>query len=127
LQEGTTLFSVSIQTRFSASHRLVGVDGAHEPLHRHDWTVTATVVRRQLDRCGLVIDFEKLHRIICAVVEPLQDRALNELEFFHQNNPSAENVAKYIFDHTEALLPEGVELASITVTEKPGCSARYSR
>jgi 6-pyruvoyl-tetrahydropterin synthase len=49
------------------------------------------------------------------------------LKYFQKNNPSAENVAKYIFEKIEPELPENVKLEYISVIEEPLCVAKYSR
>jgi 6-pyruvoyl-tetrahydropterin synthase len=55
------------------------------------------------------------------------NEALNSVRYFQQNNPSAENVAGYIFEKLEPKLPDGVRLENVRVSEEPGCSAKFSK
>jgi len=57
----------------------------------------------------------------------LDDTALEKLDCFQRNNPSAENVSKYIYDKLQPGLPSGVKLRNVRVVEEPGCSATFCR
>lgn len=100
-------------------------DGSKEPLHSHDWVVTTAVASENLDEMGVVMDFRTLREMVANVTGELDNTALGDAEHFRQNNPSAENVTKYIYDKLRVELPEGVELQSIEVVEEPGCSAKF--
>jgi hypothetical protein len=41
-------------------------------------------------------------------------------------NSSAENVVKYLYEKIDELLPRGVKLKHVRVTETPGCTATYN-
>ena len=101
-------------------------DGSKEPAHSHDWVVTTAVSSEELDDTGVVMDFRTLGEIVENVTGELDNTALGEIEHFRRNNPSAENVAMYIYDKLRVGLPEGVELQSIKVVEEPGCSAKFT-
>jgi len=75
------MFTVSVETYFWASHRLVLPDGsmvrqAHhpersrrkEPLHNHNWSVTADVSSEKLDSMAVVMDFQKLKEMVDNIV-----------------------------------------------------------
>ena len=119
------MFTISIETNFQASHQLILPDGSKEPLHSHDWVVTAAVSSEKLDDMGVVMDFCALREMVENVTANLDNTALGEVEHFRRNNPSAENVAMYIYDKLRVELPDGVELQSIKVVEEPGCSAEF--
>ncbi|MHC4240480.1 MAG: 6-pyruvoyl trahydropterin synthase family protein, partial [Planctomycetota bacterium] len=51
------MFTVSVETRFWASHSLVLPDGSKEQRHQHNWMVAAEVSSTKLDDRGLVMDF----------------------------------------------------------------------
>jgi len=105
---------------------LILPDGSREPVHRHDWVVTAAVSSDRLDNMGVVMDFQILKATVDKATAEFDNRALDEIDHFRQNNPSAENVAKYIYGKLRVELPEGVELRSIQVVEEPGCSAKFA-
>ena len=119
------MFTISVETHFQASHQLILSDGSKEPLHSHDWVVTAAVSSEKLDDMGVVMDFRTLREIILNVTAELDNTVLGEVEHFRQNNPSAENVAIYVYEKLRVELPEGMELRSIEVVEEPGCSAKF--
>ena len=120
------MFTISVETHFHASHQLILPDGSKEPLHNHDWVVTTAVSSEKLDDMGVVMDFRTLREIVQNVTAELDDTVLGEVEHFRQNNPSAENVAMYVYEELRVGLPEGVELRSIEVVEEPGCSAKFA-
>jgi 6-pyruvoyltetrahydropterin/6-carboxytetrahydropterin synthase len=138
------MFTVSVETHFRASHQLdlppdegslsrrrrpaskdSGSTGT-EPEHYHNWLVTANVSSNKLDSRGVVMDFHKLRAVVDNIVAQFDNTALNKTDYFRQNIPSAENVAKYIYEKLEPKLPKGVKLRNITVIEEPGCSAKFA-
>ena len=121
------MFTVSVETHFWASHQLTLPDGSKEPLHHHDWVVTANLSSDKLDSMGFVMDFCRLKAVVDKTIAEFDNVPLDSIDYFRRNNSSAENVAKYIFDKLEPKLPGGVELRSIKVVEEPGCSAKFSK
>ncbi len=120
------MFTISVETHFWASHQLVLPDGSKESGHNHNWSVTANVSREKLDSMAVVMDFQKLKAMVDNIVAKFDNRELNEFSYFQQNSPSAENVAKYIYEKLRIKLPKGVKLQSIRVVEEQGCSAKFS-
>lgn len=119
------MFSIQVETGFSASHQLRLADGAKEELHSHDWQVKVSMSSAQLDGQGLVMDFNKLKRDIEKILADFNDMQMEQLSYFDRINSSAENVAKYIFDKLISLLSAELKLEYVEVTEAPDCSARY--
>ena len=121
------MFTVTIKTTFIAKHQLTMADGQKEPLHSHDWVVGTAVCAEQLDKTGFVVDFHELKANIETITDPFNGVDIEELPCFSGINASAENVAKYIYEMAEPLLPEHVKLQYVEVTEAPDCLAKYSR
>jgi 6-pyruvoyltetrahydropterin/6-carboxytetrahydropterin synthase len=121
------MFTISVETRFRASHQLVLPDGSKEPIHHHDWLATADVSSDKLDNMGVVMNFHKLRALLNTAVSDFDNAAIETVGYFQQNNPSAENVAKYIYDKLRPSLPKGVKLQNVRVVEEPGCSANFSQ
>ena len=119
------MFTISVERHFRASHQLILPDGSKEPVHHHDWVVTADVSSERLNNIGIVMDFHALQAMIDKTVAGFNNNALENVGYFQQNNPSAENVAKYIYEKLRIELPEGVKLRNIRVVEEPGCSAKF--
>ena len=121
------MFTVSVETHFRASHQLTLPNGSQEPLHYHNWVVTADVSSDRLNRAAVVINFQKLKAMIDNIVAGFDNAALNRIRCFQRSSPSAENVARYIFEKLEPKLSKSVRLESIKVIEEPGCSAKFSK
>ena len=119
------MFTISVETHFWASHQLVLSDGSKEPVHYHNWLVTADVGSERLNDMAVVMDFHELKEMVDNIAAEFDNKALNEAGCFQQNAPSAENVAKYIYDKLRTRLPQGVKLRNIKVVEQTGCSAKF--
>jgi len=120
------MFTISVETSFWASHQLVLPEGSKEPVHHHNWLVSAVISSDKLNSMAVVMDFKELKAMVDDIVAEFDNMALNEISYFRQNNPSAENVAKYIYEKLRAKLPEGVKLQNIRIVEEPGCAANFS-
>jgi 6-pyruvoyltetrahydropterin/6-carboxytetrahydropterin synthase len=121
------MFTISIQTHFRASHQLILPAGLKEDTHSHNWLVTANVSSNKLNAIGVVVDFHRLKAIVDKIVAEFDNISLNKTDYFRRNNPSAENVAKYIYGKLELKLPKGLKLRSIKVEEEPGCAAEFTK
>ena len=115
-----------IGLRFEAAHHLPGYPGKCARPHGHGYRLEVTVsgpVRED----GLVMDFYDLKRIVEErVISQLDHRDLNGLEAFAEVNPTAENIARYVYEQLGAELPGGVEVHAVTVFETERCSATYT-
>jgi 6-pyruvoyltetrahydropterin/6-carboxytetrahydropterin synthase len=123
------VYELSIQTTFSAAHA-IRIRGELEPLHGHNWQVTAVFSGEHLDADGLLVDFHLLERTLLAITAELHNRNLNETPPFSTGtNPTAELVARHLADELFRRLPEtarrNASLSGLTVTEAPGCAATY--
>ncbi|MHC4324303.1 MAG: 6-pyruvoyl trahydropterin synthase family protein [Planctomycetota bacterium] len=121
------MFTISVERHFQASHQLTLPDGSKEPLHDHDWVVTADLSSEKLNNMGVVMDFKVLQAMIDKTVAVFNQKTLDSIGYFQRNNSSAENVAKYIYEKLLIELPEGVKLRNVRVVEEPGCSAKFQQ
>lgn len=121
------MFTIRVETGFRASHQLRLPDGSKEPLHHHDWLASAEVSSERLDSMGVVMNFQPLKAVLDSIVSDFDNAAIEAVGYFQQNNPSAENVAKYIYDKLRIGLPQGVKLRNVRVVEEPGCSATFGQ
>ena len=73
------------------------------------------------------MDFHELEQMVDAILTPANNRNLNDLDPFVDNkiSPTAERVAWWVGTELTQRLPEGIALASVSVTEAPGCQATY--
>jgi 6-pyruvoyltetrahydropterin/6-carboxytetrahydropterin synthase len=77
-----------------------------------------------------LLDFKDLKDVLRPVINYLDHQMMNELEPFTVINPSAENIAKYFFDETNAHLSGvtsgRVRVKDVTIWETDTTTARYS-
>lgn len=98
---------------FEAAHRLPHVPEGHKcaRLHGHSYRVEVHVRGNVDPTSGMVIDFADIK----AAFRPLQERLdhyyLNEVEGLE--NPTSENLARWVWKHLEGTLP----LSQILVRE----------
>jgi 6-pyruvoyltetrahydropterin/6-carboxytetrahydropterin synthase len=120
------LFTITIESGFTASHGLTYAGGKKEDAHTHDWKLRVVAQIEELDENGLAVDFLDLKPKIKRVVAVLDGAQLEKLECFEGINASAENVAKYIFDELKPEMLTKAMLESVEVMEAKGCWAKYS-
>jgi len=119
------MFEISVETHFSAAHRLKGYVGDCSRLHGHNWRVVATVVGTEIKSPGMIIDFKKLKEIMDRVIRNFDHKNLSDLPDFKNINPTAENISKEIFKKVKAVVPSNVSLKSIQVWETDKYSVKY--
>jgi 6-pyruvoyltetrahydropterin/6-carboxytetrahydropterin synthase len=124
------VYTISVYQYFSAAHFLRDYRGKCEKLHGHNWKVTAAVAGGTLDAAGLLVDFEIVKKLLSEVCGGLDHRVLNdEVDFFKKNNPSAENISRYIYDLMKKNLTSRggatASMKSVTVDETETSSCRY--
>ena len=100
------MYEVKIQAEFSAAHNLKEVGGKCESLHGHNFKVEVAVESESLDGLGMVIDFRFLKEKTRGLLDGLDHKYLNELSFFRGQNPSSENIARYLFGELSRLVDQ---------------------
>jgi len=131
------MFRVSCEVEFCYGHRLLNYDGKCCHLHGHNGKAVITLETPRLDERGMVIDFTDIKRVVNRWIDDNLDHrmilsendpavpALTELGeplFLMDGNPTAENIARLIFDRaTEAGLP----VVEVSLWETPRCVATY--
>jgi 6-pyruvoyltetrahydropterin/6-carboxytetrahydropterin synthase len=122
------MYEVFVDETFAAAHNLRNYKGKCENLHGHNYKVRVALAGAELDATGLLYDFVHLKQVIQNAIKSLDHRYLNELKPFDVLNPSAENVAKYIYDEVAKHLStgsNGAGLSSVTVWETDTSAATY--
>lgn len=120
------MYELKVITHFSAAHQLKDFEGACEDLHGHNWKVELYVTSNGLDEAGVVIDFRSLKKHVNTVLGTLDHKFLNDLAPFKNQNPSSENIARYVAEQL-ALLLEGqdVKVSRVTAWESESACATY--
>jgi 6-pyruvoyltetrahydropterin/6-carboxytetrahydropterin synthase len=92
--------------------------------------VEVSVAGEKLDENGMLIDFRELRLMVEEVVQELDHQYLNELSFFNQpgkeTNPTAENIAHYIYRRLKSNLKPGLKLVKVNIWESSTAWACYS-
>jgi 6-pyruvoyltetrahydropterin/6-carboxytetrahydropterin synthase len=130
---------VAREISFCYGHRLLHYDGKCKHLHGHNGKAVITLESPQLDSLGMVVDFTRLKRIVGGWIDEALDhkmllhkddpvlpllRAQEEPVYVMEVNPTAENIAKLIFDYTAA---QGFPVTEVQLWETATCVASYSR
>ena len=124
------MFEVSVDETFAAGHALRGYRGKCENVHGHNYKVRITLAGEKLDSIGLLFDFRNVKLLVNEIIERLDHKYLNDVEPFVDQNPSAENMAKYFYDeikaHVEAKTKSRVHLKCVKLWETDTTTATYS-
>jgi len=121
------MFEVTIEETFAAGHALRNYRGKCENVHGHNYRCQVTLEGADLDEIGLLVDFVELKRVVHSVLDRMDHQWLNEFPPFDVLNPSAENMARYIYQQVaEGLRPrDGVRIALVRLWETDTAHATY--
>jgi len=119
------LYEVLVEISFLATHQLRLGDEGLEPLHEHNWRVRVELEGGELGPDGLLVDFVKVKKLLAEIADKLRGKDLGEVAELADENPSAENVARYFYEQLRGRFDAGLRLARVTVREAPGCRAGY--
>lgn len=123
------MFELTVKAEFEAAHQINGYKGKCQRLHGHNWAVEAIIEGNELDELGMLVDFKILKAELNNVLDELDHRYLNELQIFAIKNPTAENLAKYVFDNlsaSEIFTNSKARLKAIRVYESPRSCVTYT-
>ena len=131
------MYSVTQELPFCYGHRLLHYPGKCGRLHGHNGVARITLRAAELDSQGMVADFDQIersmrafldqsidHRLLLHREDPLVPslRAANEEFVAVEFNPTAENIARMIFEHAQRA---GFPVAEVQLVEQQGSIATY--
>lgn len=119
------MYELSVKLKFSAAHNLRKLKGKCEALHGHNYKVEILVSSKELTEEGIVMDFGDLKSALKEVLEKLDHKYLNEIPPFDKEEPSCENLAKFITNELLRHIPSNVVIKKVTVWESEDTSASY--
>ena len=120
------MYELKIITEFSAAHNLRNFRGKCEALHGHNWKVEVVLSGNNLDDSGVVLDFAEVKAATSEIMSEIDHRYLNDLPFFVENNPSSENIARYIFHRLQEKIDnDRVRIRRVTAWESQDACASY--
>jgi len=132
------MYTVAETVYFCYGHRLIGHPGKCAHAHGHNARVEIRLAAPALDSLGMVADFSEIgeamkawidenldHRMLLRRDDPLVPalQALNEPVFLMDINPSAEAIAKLLYD---AAVQKGLPVAEVKLWETEQSFATYS-
>ncbi len=117
------MYTVRVEADFAAAHFLSHYHGKCERLHGHNYRVRVHAAGPELDSGGMLLDFGELKGALRKVLSVLDHSNLNDLEVF-ADDPSAERIARYIYEGIRETLPRA-PLSAVEVFETPTSVAAY--
>jgi len=121
------MFRLVVKKEFSSAHILVGHPGACKRMHGHNWVVEAMVEGEQINKIGMVIDFKDIKNELENIISRLDHQYLNDLEPFIENNPTAENISKYIYKElSKNINTDNIKVSEIKLWETNSSAVIYS-
>lgn len=120
-------YLMRIVTDFAAAHLLRGYPGICSRLHGHNWTVEVEVAATTLDEIGMGMDFRDIKQATKRIIDDMDHRNLNDLPPFDQINPTAENIAAYIYKGLcRDVNDSRVKIQSVTLWETDRACVTYT-
>ena len=131
------MYQVTREIRFCYGHRLLNYDGKCRHLHGHNGRAIITLQSQTLDPLGMVMDFSKIKRVVSGWIDsnldhrmilhrddPILPELRRQGEPVHllDVNPTAENLAKLIFDFA---VSQGFPVVEVVLWETEESFATY--
>lgn len=132
------MYSVTRELSFCYGHRLLEYDGKCRHLHGHNGRAVLTLEAPSLDDVGMVVDFGRLKRVVGSWIDEHLDhkmllhrddpllpllRQQGEPVFVLDVNPTAENIARLIFEYAAQ---QGFPVVEVRLWETDTCYATYA-
>ena len=131
------MYRVTREIRFCYGHRLLHYDGKCKHLHGHNGRAVISLEAPQLDPLGMVMDFSHIKEVVTSWIDQTLDhkmllhqddpvlpflRQLGEPVYVLQVNPTAENIARLIYDYA---VGQGFPVVEVQLWETDHCYATY--
>jgi 6-pyruvoyltetrahydropterin/6-carboxytetrahydropterin synthase len=132
------MFRVTREIEFCYGHRLLNYEGKCRHLHGHTGRAVITLEGRELDARGMLVDFAEIkqkvqhwiddhldHNMLLCRDDPLLPllRERGERVYEMDCNPTAENIARLIYEHARSV---GLPVVEVSLWETERCAATYS-
>src|SRR5262245_4816922 len=128
---------VTREISFCYGHRLLNYDGKCRHLHGHNGRAVLTLESERLNDLGMVVDFTRIKQVVGRWIDEALDhkmllhrddpalpvlRQLGEPVFVMDVNPTAENIARLIYDYAAA---QAFPVVEVQLWETDTCHASY--
>ncbi|WP_419419415.1 6-pyruvoyl trahydropterin synthase family protein [Legionella sp. D16C41] len=121
------MHSLMLRKNFIAQHFLIGKDfGRENDKHSHHYCFELEIERPELDAYNYIIDIVEVKNYIDQIIAEFQDKTLNELPEFINQNPSLELFSKILWHkfHDNLFLPTNCQI-TIRLWEDDIAQASY--
>ena len=123
----TAHYTMKILTDFAAAHYLRDYEGPCSRVHGHNWKVEVEVNASRLDKIGMGLDFKLIKQATNKLIDRLDHQNLNELPPFDRQNPTAENIAAWLYRELSSILnTDVIRVASVTLWETERACVTYT-
>jgi 6-pyruvoyltetrahydropterin/6-carboxytetrahydropterin synthase len=131
------MYRLSQEIDFCYGHRLLNYSGKCRHLHGHNGKAVVVLESESLDERGMLVDFADIKRSLCVWIDSQLDhrmilcesdpavshfKALGEPLLVIPDNPTAENIARIIFNHARA---QGFPVVEVSLWESARSCATY--
>ena len=116
------MYEIAVEDTFDAAHCLRGYAGSCQRLHGHTYRVRASFRFTSLEESGMAIDFRSAKDVLRTVLDYMDHQYINELPEFLAQNPTAENIARFVFGRIKE---HNAQVHSVSVWETAGSCATY--
>ncbi len=131
------MYRIAREIDFCYGHRLLDYEGKCRHLHGHNGRAVIVLESPQLDARGMVLDFSAIKQTISRWIDEHLDhrmllrqddpavallRNLGEPLYLMECNPTAENIARLIYD---VAAEHGFPVVETRLWETPRCFAAY--
>ena len=121
------MFKLIVKKEFSSAHILNGHPGNCKRMHGHNWLVEAEVEGDNTNEIGMVIDFKDIKNNLKEIISNLDHQFLNDLEPFINENPTAENISKYIYKElSNNINTDNIKVSKIKLWETNSSAVTYT-
>jgi 6-pyruvoyltetrahydropterin/6-carboxytetrahydropterin synthase len=133
------MYRVTREIDFCYGHRLLNYSGKCRHLHGHNGKVVIVLHDEALDKRGMLVDFGEIKRKVQHWIDENLDHTMllhrddpvlpmlqqqGERVYVMDENPTAENIARLIFEKT---VEAGLPVTEVVLWETEKCSAAYMR
>ncbi len=125
IQAMNKVYRLGLHAHFDGAHLIRGHRGKCASLHGHRWDIEVVLRGEKLNELGMVIDFSEVKKAMEKITADYDHGFINEREPFNTINPTAENLARHIFERLSSSLPEHCALIHVKIWESPGQWASY--
>ena len=131
------MYRVTREIAFCYGHRLLDYQGKCRHLHGHNGRAVISLEAPELDSRGMLVDFSEIkrhvqrwidenldHNLLLCEKDPLLPVLMERGErvFVMKDNPTAENIARLIFDQAAGA---GLPVVEVLLWETENCHAAY--